>query len=164
MYLIPPCLTLGNIRYVSWVNWSNPGKRVAPSPTPQCSSYWKGSLWLLSTTVANYTNLYTQIYGFKYSCLIKTICTQLYGFKYSCLIKAICTQLYGFTYSCRTQIIWIQLYGLKYSFQIQIIYAQLKVFMYSCLYTVIWFQVCTPIIITQFAGAVEYTDCIYAEG
>ena len=43
-YLIPPCLTLGNIRCVSRVKWRNPGKGVAPSPTPQCSSYWKGSL------------------------------------------------------------------------------------------------------------------------
>ena len=43
-YLIPPCLTLSNIRYVSRVKWSNPGKGVAPSPTPWCSSYWKGSL------------------------------------------------------------------------------------------------------------------------
>ena len=41
-YLIPPCLTLSNIRYVSRVKWSNPGKGVAPSPTPRCSSYWKG--------------------------------------------------------------------------------------------------------------------------
>ena len=32
------------IRYVSRVKWSNPGKGVAPSPTPRCSSYWKGSL------------------------------------------------------------------------------------------------------------------------
>ena len=24
--------------------WSNPGKRVAPSPIPKCRSYWKGSL------------------------------------------------------------------------------------------------------------------------
>ena len=43
-YLIPPCLTLSNIRYISRVKWSNPGKGVAPSPTPRCSSYWKGSL------------------------------------------------------------------------------------------------------------------------
>ena len=42
--MIPPCLTLSNIRYVSRVKWSNPGKGVAPSPTPRCSSYWKGSL------------------------------------------------------------------------------------------------------------------------
>ena len=27
-----------------WVKWSNPGKGVAPSPRPRCSSYWKGSL------------------------------------------------------------------------------------------------------------------------
>ena len=26
------------------VKWSNPGKGVALSPTPWCSSYWKGSL------------------------------------------------------------------------------------------------------------------------
>ena len=43
-YLIPPCLILNNIRYVSRVKWSNPRKGIAPSPTPRCSSYWKGSL------------------------------------------------------------------------------------------------------------------------
>ena len=31
-YFIPPCLTLSNIRYISRVKWSNPGKGVAPSP------------------------------------------------------------------------------------------------------------------------------------
>ena len=40
-YLISLCLILSNIRYVSRVKWTNPGKGVAPSPTPQCSSYWK---------------------------------------------------------------------------------------------------------------------------
>ena len=54
-YLIPPCLALSNIRYVSRVKWSNPGKGVAPSPTPRCSSYWKGAFWSPSTTVANFT-------------------------------------------------------------------------------------------------------------
>ena len=50
-FLIPPCLTLSNIRYVSRVKWSNPRKGVVPSPTPRCSSYWKGSLlyYLLSS-------------------------------------------------------------------------------------------------------------------
>ena len=43
-YLIPPCLTPSNIRYVSRVKWSNPGKGVTPSPTLRCSSYSKGSL------------------------------------------------------------------------------------------------------------------------
>ena len=42
--MIPPCLTLSNIKYVSRVEWNNPGKGVALSPTLQCSSYWKGSL------------------------------------------------------------------------------------------------------------------------
>ena len=42
-YLIPPCLTLSIIRYLSKVKWSNPGKEVALYPTPMCSSYWKGS-------------------------------------------------------------------------------------------------------------------------
>ena len=42
--MIPPCLTLSNIRYVSRIKWSNPGKGVAPSSTPRCSSYRKGSL------------------------------------------------------------------------------------------------------------------------
>ena len=45
-YLIPPCLTLSIIRYVSRVKWSNPGKGVVPSPIPRCSSYWKGSFWV----------------------------------------------------------------------------------------------------------------------
>ena len=39
--MIPPCLSLSNIRYVSRVKWSNPRKGVASSPTPRCSSYWK---------------------------------------------------------------------------------------------------------------------------
>ena len=37
-HLMSPCLTLSIIRYGSRVKWSNPGKGVAPSPTPQCSS------------------------------------------------------------------------------------------------------------------------------
>ena len=38
-YWLPHCLALCNIRYVSRVKWCNPGKKVAPSSTPQCSSY-----------------------------------------------------------------------------------------------------------------------------
>ena len=37
-YLMPPCLTLSILQYISRVKWSNPGKGVAP-PTPWCSSY-----------------------------------------------------------------------------------------------------------------------------
>ena len=43
-YLLPPCLTLSIIRYISSVKWSNLGKGVAPSLTPPFSSYWKESL------------------------------------------------------------------------------------------------------------------------
>ncbi len=42
-YLITPCLILSNIRYVSRVKWSNPGKGVVPFPTPWFSSYQKVS-------------------------------------------------------------------------------------------------------------------------
>ena len=45
-YLMPPCLTLSIIRYGSRVKWSNPGKGVVPFPTPWCSSYQKGGLWV----------------------------------------------------------------------------------------------------------------------
>ena len=38
-YLLPPCLTLSYIRYVSRVKWSNPEKGAASFRTPQCSSY-----------------------------------------------------------------------------------------------------------------------------
>ncbi len=38
-YLIPPCLTLSIIRYISRVKWSNLVKGVMPSPTPRSSSY-----------------------------------------------------------------------------------------------------------------------------
>ena len=45
-YLMPSCLTLSILRYESRVKWINPGKGVAPSPTPWCSSYRKRSLWV----------------------------------------------------------------------------------------------------------------------
>ena len=63
-YLICPCLTLSIIRYVSRVKWSNTRKGVVPFPTPRCRSYWKGSLWLPSTMVANFTflHIYIDIY------------------------------------------------------------------------------------------------------
>ena len=44
MVLDTSLLNTRYIRYVLRVKWSNPGKGVAPFPTPRCSSYWKGSL------------------------------------------------------------------------------------------------------------------------
>ena len=43
-YLIPPCLLLSNIKYISRVKCSYRGKVVAPSLTSRCSNYWKGTL------------------------------------------------------------------------------------------------------------------------
>ena len=56
-YLIPPCLTLSIIRYVSRVKWSNPVKGVAPSLHIGVVAIEKGTFGLPSTTVANITLL-----------------------------------------------------------------------------------------------------------
>ena len=60
-YLMPPCLTLSIIRYGSRVKWSNPGKRVAPFPTPWCSKLSKrehsSHLRLWSPTLLTYYEL-----------------------------------------------------------------------------------------------------------
>ena len=45
-YWMTPCLTLSILRYRSMVKMSSSGKEIVPSPTPWCSSYWKGSLWV----------------------------------------------------------------------------------------------------------------------
>ena len=56
-YLMPHCLKLTIIRHGSMVKWSNPGNGVAASSTPQCSSYWKGSLQVtLDHMYVNNTN------------------------------------------------------------------------------------------------------------
>ena len=41
--MILPCLTPSTISCIPRIMWSNLGKGIAPSPTPWCSSYWKGS-------------------------------------------------------------------------------------------------------------------------
>ena len=63
-YLIPTCLTLSNIRYVSRVKWSNSGKGVAPSPTLRCSSNWKGSLLVALDYVRQLYNFYYRLRTF----------------------------------------------------------------------------------------------------
>ena len=62
-YLIPPCLTLTIIRYGSSVKRSNPEKGVEPSPTPQCSSYWKGSLLVVLDNSRQFDLLYSCLQG-----------------------------------------------------------------------------------------------------
>ena len=57
-YLMPPCLTLSIIRYVSRVKWSNSEKEVTPCPTPGVVIIVKrsyGSLTLLFTEGTGYT-------------------------------------------------------------------------------------------------------------
>ena len=68
-YLMPPCLTLSIIRYGSRVKWSNPGKGVAPSPTPWCSKLSErepsGHPRLWSPTLLTYLYVcgYTTLWG-----------------------------------------------------------------------------------------------------
>ena len=88
-YLMLPCLTLSIIRYGSRVKWNNPGKGVAPSPSPRCSSYWKGSLQV----TLDYSR---QLYLYIYSWLIiiacgKTLFRNNYTkkSKYKCTMKVI---------------------------------------------------------------------------
>ena len=69
-YLMPPCLTLSIVRYGSRVKWSNPGKGVAPSPTPWCSSYRKGSL---RVTLDYGRQLYLLLKWIKYRILLSFI-------------------------------------------------------------------------------------------
>ena len=45
-------LTLSIIRYGSRIKRSNLGKRVAPSPTPRCSSYWSDFYWIDNLSMA----------------------------------------------------------------------------------------------------------------
>ena len=64
-YLMPPCLTLSIIRYGSRVKWSNPGKGVAPSPTPWYSKLSKrepsGHPRLWSPTLLLYSMLWSYL-------------------------------------------------------------------------------------------------------
>ena len=99
-YLIIPCLTLSNIRYVSWVKWSNPRKRVAPSPTPRWNSYWKGSLLVAfdyGRQLYLLSSIYTQLNGFKY-------CYQIIIIQFD-INRLICRRYNGFQY-CK----WLRFY------------------------------------------------------
>ena len=64
-YLMPPCLTLSIIRYVSKVKWNNKGNGVAPSPTPWCRIYRKGNL---QVTIDYGRQLYSQFESLSPSC------------------------------------------------------------------------------------------------
>ena len=55
MVLDYPCFTVSIMRHGSRVKWSNPGKVIAPSPTPWCSTYRK---WNLRVTLDYSRQLY----------------------------------------------------------------------------------------------------------
>ena len=81
-YLMPPCLTHSIIRYGSRVKWSNPGKGVAPSPTPWCSKLSKrepsGHPRLWSPTLLTYNAILfhsvLKIKSVKWDLLLSTHC------------------------------------------------------------------------------------------
>ena len=56
LYLMPPCLALSIIRYVSRVKWSNPGNGVALSLHLGVVAIEKGAFGSPSTMVANNNN------------------------------------------------------------------------------------------------------------
>ena len=70
--LMPPCLALSMIRWGSREKWSNPGNGVAPSPTPRCSSYWKGSL----RVTLDYSR---QLYFYSSVILVKLVSVRFYS-------------------------------------------------------------------------------------
>ena len=61
------------------VKWSNPGKGIAPFPTPQCSSYWKGSPLI----ALDYSRL---LYFYFIKLPVEPIANRLQQFKYSVIL------------------------------------------------------------------------------
>ena len=103
-YLIPPCLTLSIIRYVSRVKWSNPGKGVALSPTSQCSSYWKGSLRVALDYGRQLYFIYIYLYKCAYSLYSGYLWTNMYKMDSQCLY------IYIYEYIVCLWIIYIYIY------------------------------------------------------
>ena len=65
LYLIPPCLTLSIIMYVSRIKWSNPRKWVAPSQPLSVVAIEKGTFgWPQLDT---HTHIYIYIYIYIYT-------------------------------------------------------------------------------------------------
>ena len=55
---------LNTQHYKVRIKWSDPGEGVAPSLTPRCSRYWKGSLWVVLDNGRQLT-LYIYIYIYR---------------------------------------------------------------------------------------------------
>ena len=88
-YLMPPCLTLSIIRYSLRVQWGNHGKGVAPSSTPWCSSYWKGSLQVTfdygHQLYFTYIFAHTHIYVYAHTHTHTHIYIYIYIYIYMCV-------------------------------------------------------------------------------
>ena len=97
-YLMPPCLTLSIIRYGSRVKWSNPGKGVAPSPTPWCSKLSKrepsGHPRLWSPTLLTLYIYIIYEYAYMDVCIYVGIYLSIY--MYACIYTYICVYLIWF--------------------------------------------------------------------
>ena len=59
LHLIPSCLTLSIIRYISRVKLTNIRKGVAPSPTPRCCSYLLTFTYIFKLTCIELNMFYT---------------------------------------------------------------------------------------------------------
>ena len=82
MVLDASLLNTQNCKIQIMGKWWNPGKRVAPSSTPQCSSYFKGRLWVALDYVWTYYLLNYYIYIYICIYIICFFCNQNFKVKY----------------------------------------------------------------------------------
>ena len=148
---MPPCLTLSIIRYGSRVKWSNPAKGVAPSPTPCCSSYWKGSLRV------------TLDYGRQlYFYFIILIYIYIYIYIYICVCVCGLGSFFNGISNCLAYLMpkWPLQKQHGYYLTPSLV-GDLYVCTYQPLHTGRMWHLVN---FAQSAGAIEYTDCTSAEG
>ena len=125
-YSIPPCLTHSNIRYVSKVEWTNPGKGVAASPTSQCSSYWKESL-LVALDYGRHLYFYTYyIYAYIHMHIYMCVCLSLSLSLSIYIYIHICIHIYVYTY----MYIHIYVYIHAYIYIILLTYIYIYIYIY----------------------------------
>ena len=123
---MPPCLTLSIIRYRSKVKWRNSGK-VSPTPTPRCSSFWKGSL-RVALEYGHQLYIYVCICIFFYSCFLR-----VFAHSYISIFLSNTNNLYT--------LMWFQVFLSNTNNLYTIIWFQVFLSNTNNLYTIIWFQV-----------------------
>ena len=99
---------LNTQQYKVCIKWSNPGKGVAPSPTPWCSSNWKGSFlvaldygrqlylltcMLIQTHPHTHTHIYIYIYIYIY-----LLCAYMF-YSYIYIHIYVCTHTHTHTHA-----------------------------------------------------------------